>query len=556
MTNFSRVNAWTLASVLFSTWTTAASAGTHDIQIIALDCLTPELPNGLPVASDNIPVNIWPSVGINNNGQIAFGDWKGVYTYNAGNQCVSIVGNINDTVEDRCFRCFFDSPIRINDNGEVLWFTKLNLRCSDPPPTCVACPPGPPCAQCNGDPMEILKGSGGVIQLITKNDANTGISYSDVELLENGEVVFEWRDDPAASNPCLTCFSKLWRTDGVNSVLLAETGGPVLDNLGRPLGVYGPFGPCQPGPVIITSGFFKTISPGVDNPLVFSNRVDINGGDCTVEIFIETTPASIETSTSLHKVELAQNDTFVDQDGIIQTINSLLFSSNPDVGCVECFADEHRTIVFGTRLDSSPAALLERNIINGETKILLRSDRTYSGLGGGQLDTSSLLFSGVVNNIQVQSANGRAVFTGQYEDSNMNNKEALFLCEGIDQVEILVQQGDLLPCPHDDMNYVRFESAVINNQGQVAFWAETSDGNGGIFLIELGSTCACLGDLNTDGSRNGPDIQGFVSCLIGAQCSDDSLNCACGDYDGSGVIDTADIAGFVADLLSPLPCSQ
>jgi hypothetical protein len=56
--------------------------------------------------------------------------------------------------------------------------------------------------------------------------------------------------------------------------------------------------------------------------------------------------------------------------------------------------------------------------------------------------------------------------------------------------------------------------------------------------------CPLLGDLNADGTVDGLDIQAFVDCVIGG-----GTNCRCGDFDHSGVVDTADVAGFISALL-------
>lgn len=78
--------------------------------------------------------------------------------------------------------------------------------------------------------------------------------------------------------------------------------------------------------------------------------------------------------------------------------------------------------------------------------------------------------------------------------------------------------------------------------------------SGGEFDLEGGfwasavPSCACHGDMNGDGVRNGNDIQLFTACLI------DGGSCVCADVDGSNGVDVDDIAGFVADLLGGINC--
>ncbi len=56
--------------------------------------------------------------------------------------------------------------------------------------------------------------------------------------------------------------------------------------------------------------------------------------------------------------------------------------------------------------------------------------------------------------------------------------------------------------------------------------------------------CWCLADMNNDGLRNGEDIQTFVDCMTGGVS-----DCACADIETDSVLDIADVAMFVDDLL-------
>jgi len=77
---------------------------------------------------------------------------------------------------------------------------------------------------------------------------------------------------------------------------------------------------------------------------------------------------------------------------------------------------------------------------------------------------------------------------------------------------------------------------------------------GGDFELEGGfwtaaiPTCACLGDMNGDGKRDGADIQSFVLCLL------DGGSCQCADVDGMNGVDIDDTTAFVANLLSAPGC--
>lgn len=59
----------------------------------------------------------------------------------------------------------------------------------------------------------------------------------------------------------------------------------------------------------------------------------------------------------------------------------------------------------------------------------------------------------------------------------------------------------------------------------------------------------CPGDLNRDGLHNGLDIQNIVNCLVSM-----GANCSCADTDGNGILDAADAAVLVTDLLAGNDC--
>ncbi len=62
------------------------------------------------------------------------------------------------------------------------------------------------------------------------------------------------------------------------------------------------------------------------------------------------------------------------------------------------------------------------------------------------------------------------------------------------------------------------------------------------------NACACLGDMNDDGVKDGLDIQQFVSCVIAGG------SCSCADVDEMNGVSIDDIAAFVDDLLADSGC--
>lgn len=79
---------------------------------------------------------------------------------------------------------------------------------------------------------------------------------------------------------------------------------------------------------------------------------------------------------------------------------------------------------------------------------------------------------------------------------------------------------------------------------------------GGVFSIVGGfwpaaatPVCACPGDMNNDGTKNGRDIHRFVQCIIAT-----AGDCACANVDGAGGVTIADVPVFVAALIAGDPC--
>lgn len=71
---------------------------------------------------------------------------------------------------------------------------------------------------------------------------------------------------------------------------------------------------------------------------------------------------------------------------------------------------------------------------------------------------------------------------------------------------------------------------------------------GGFPAGTIAPSCACLGDMNGDGQRNGGDIQIFVGCLLNGG------SCLCADVDGLSGVTLDDADAFVIDLLGNGNC--
>ncbi len=61
--------------------------------------------------------------------------------------------------------------------------------------------------------------------------------------------------------------------------------------------------------------------------------------------------------------------------------------------------------------------------------------------------------------------------------------------------------------------------------------------------------CPCLADMNSDGKKNGADVQKFVQCLIAGQGV-----CICADVNAANGVSVADVPVFVNTLLTQSAC--
>ncbi len=85
----------------------------------------------------------------------------------------------------------------------------------------------------------------------------------------------------------------------------------------------------------------------------------------------------------------------------------------------------------------------------------------------------------------------------------------------------------------------------------VSGFVEFSDGAESIeYTVYRLPACACPGDTNGDGQRNGADIASFTDCVI-----EGGLACICADMDQSGLVEPPDVQLFVSQLLSGASCN-
>lgn len=66
--------------------------------------------------------------------------------------------------------------------------------------------------------------------------------------------------------------------------------------------------------------------------------------------------------------------------------------------------------------------------------------------------------------------------------------------------------------------------------------------------VSPATSCSCPGDINSDGLRNGRDIQQFAQCIISGG------SCACAEMDGAAGFSHGDVAAFTDHLLNAATC--
>lgn len=87
------------------------------------------------------------------------------------------------------------------------------------------------------------------------------------------------------------------------------------------------------------------------------------------------------------------------------------------------------------------------------------------------------------------------------------------------------------------------DPAIRDDIDALTIWCES---------LEPPAQCICRGDLNSDGVRDGLDIQAFTDCVTsgGAALPD----CSCADINGDGIYNMLDVSDFIGLLMSKTPC--
>lgn len=161
----------------------------------------------------------------------------------------------------------------------------------------------------------------------------------------------------------------------------------------------------------------------------------------------------------------------------------------------------------------------------------------------------------------------RANLDGTDVDEELNNNDTAIFATGVDgELVLIAREGDLFDVDDDplaeDLRTISFltfannsgngdgQASGFNDQGQIAFRLNFTDGTSGIFISNLVAAAApepiLIGDVNRDGFVNLGDIAPFIELLFG----DVDEFRAEADIDGNGLINLGDIGPFI-DILFP-----
>ncbi len=541
----SNVSAWVTCAVsgllLGIAMANGASAQTGPIEIIALDCeATPLLPRGFR--------ELGGGPDINDSGVVAFTDFNALYRYYLDTSALEELVNVEQPLSTGEVIRHFGDRVHINSQGCVAWQAGVQPVHPDPPcnPVILGCGETQDGACFRflpiinsllraGDPGGCSDAAGTAELLLHEGQVNNPQHFEDFDILDDNRVALILETG----------------VPGPNEIVLVDAGS-VASYLqwggGAPEG--GSYG-CNPqteGDAFyrITTGAIDQVT-GLALPLAFTTI--INDGDCL------RTLASEEHGTVA--------DCFNPLEGVHQGSQ---VAWKPGVGCVECFGADDSTAVHVVRTDTDGdvclggtgvSVLAETDVMADVTRILLQSQINYATLNGGRLCSIGGIITGgpELSASQLTSpplchlVGGAAVFRGSYRpdggDSCFNSTEGLFACTGVDEVYVMVQEGDLLP-DGSGLHFAEFGNPMVNSRGEVVFWA-SHDGDcsqpecGGIFKIDLADLFAdpCPADVNGDGTVGINDLLELLAAW--GPCA-----CCAADINGDGTAGINDLLEMFA----------
>ncbi len=433
-------------------------AGDEGIRSIALDC-EPSIQLGrnyrvLRMAPD-----------INDAGEIALADHNGVYRYDLDSDTITTIAERGETFSES--PCDSDYPFVLGDPSEITrinnadpsriaWMSRkcaAYAGCLDICDVALECPHPTLCVDygiyglftadceaelpCTVDPITC--------------SAEKDPLRRDFEILDNGKVVYASCEGYGCSgyDP-----ESLWRSDQVEEQI-ARGGDPAPGGLGTyclDLTGYGD-----------TRAFDAFAARPQPDSFLLHARIQPPGSSC--EEFL------IDYGTDPATVLFAPGEVIEGRQADLKEL------SKPDVGCVTC-CDRHQpcaVVIAEYQEHGPPQALIEINLETGQKTPLLETDVPYKGLGGAELCKMEVSAGiGTVENpisSGPSAASGRAVFAGKY---GATCKPAILLCEGRGDVTVLVEAGDSVESTRPGLTLSTFGPPVINNYGQVVFWAKTT----------------------------------------------------------------------------------
>lgn len=269
------------------------------------------------------------------------------------------------------------------------------------------------------------------------------------------------------------------------------------------------------------------------------------------------------------------------------TIAGCLFSGNEAIasygGAITSFADS-RPIMSNLTIVGNTAGFAGGGIANDSTSPALRNSIVW-GNSAGSFGVESQQLHNFAGSVSVAYSTIQG-WTGAFGGVGNDGADPMLAdADGAD---------DMIGTIDDDARLVAGSAAIDSgNDTLVAVDAADVDGDGDVderlpvdldgvarfaddaatadtgvadlpdypLIVDRGAyefgasfVCAtCAGDLNGDGLLDGADVQGFVACALAGP--EVGAGCACGDMDGSASVTFGDVSMLVDDLIVGTSCN-
>jgi|GEM_PF-3606339 len=201
-------------------------------------------------------------------------------------------------------------------------------------------------------------------------------------------------------------------------------------------------------------------------------------------------------------------------------------------------------------IDDSNYGAISSNIGGHGMRTIIRQGDPAVGFEPGTRITESAFFGTRLNE------RGQIAYRAETADEDNNAYGGIFITTRLGRTYLVVREGQFIDVDNDpnaeDLRQI--QSLVyffgLDNNGQISFQADLTDGTSGLFVATIEGLCNCPGDANNDQTINALDISSLVDCIVNP-----SASCECADVDDSPGVGLSDINLLVQILLATdSPC--